>query len=132
MAQPFRMQSANNLRVTAHARALASEVYRVTAIFPARERYGLTAQMRRAAVSIGANIAEGCGRSGDRELMRFLHIALGSASELEFQLQICADPGLVTEEQSANLTESTVRLKRMMASLIKALRKSLHERPTRP
>jgi len=132
MAQPFRMQSANNLRVTAHARALASEVYRVTASFPARERYGLTAQMRRAAVSIGANISEGCGRSGDKELVRFLHIALGSASELEFQLQICADLGLTTEQQSLKLTESIVRLKRMLASLIKALRKSVHANPTHP
>ena len=126
------MQSANNLRVTAHARALATELYRVTARFPVSERYGLTAQMRRAAVSIGANIAEGCGRNGDRELMRFLHIALGSASELEFQLQICADLGLVTEPQSANLTESTVRLKRMLAALIKALRTSHHAHPRHP
>src|SRR5689334_17972112 len=81
-------QSAGNLRVTAHARSLAADIYRLTAIFPVSERYGLTARMRRAAVSIGSNISEGCGRTGDRELVRFLHIALGSASELEFQLQI--------------------------------------------
>ena len=120
------MQSANNLRVTALARSLAGEVYRVTASFPASERYGLMAQMRRAAVSIGANIAEGCGRSGDKELVRFLHIALGSASELEFQIQICADLGILRQEQSGRLTDATVSLKRMLAALIKSLRKSLN------
>ena len=126
------MQSANNLRVTAHARALATELYRVTATFPASERYGLTAQMRRAAVSIGANISEGCGRSGDRELMRFLQIALGSASELEFQLRICTDLGILSRQDSERLTEDTVRLKRMLATLIKALRKGVRDDPIRP
>jgi four helix bundle protein len=126
------MQSANNLRVTAHARALATELYRVTALFPVSERYGLTAQMRRAAVSIGANISEGCGRNGDRELVRFLHIALGSASELEFQLQICFDLGMLSQEHSARLSEDTVRLKRMLASLIKSLRTSVQDAPPRP
>ena len=65
------VQSANNLRVTARARALATGVYRATAQFPVAERFGLTAQMRRAAVSIGSNIAEGCGHRSDRELVRW-------------------------------------------------------------
>jgi four helix bundle protein len=116
------MQSANNLRVTAHARMLGVEVYRFTADFPAAERYGLTSQMRRAAVSIGSNIAEGCGRSGDRELVRFLHIALGSASELEFQVLIASDLGLLSAEQMAALSADVVKVKRSLASLIKALR----------
>jgi len=88
--------------------------------------------MRRAAVSIGSNISEGCGRTGDRELVRFLHIALGSASELEFQILISGDLGLLTEKQSAQLTASTVQLKRMLASLIKALRKSIQGQSSYP
>jgi four helix bundle protein len=126
------MQSADNLRVTAHARSLATDLYRLTSTFPASERYGLTSQMRRAAVSIGSNISEGCGRTGDRELVRFLHIALGSASELEFQILISGDLGLLTEKQSAQLTASTVQLKRMLASLIKALRKSIQGQSSYP
>ena len=126
------MQSATNLRVTKHARTLAADLYRATATFPATERYGLTSQMRRAAVSIGSNISEGCGRTGDRELVRFLHIALGSASELEFQLLICTDLEYLTAEHSAHLTEATVHLKRMLASLIKALRRRIQAHPTHP
>ena len=126
------MQSADNLRVTTHARVLACGLYRVTRGFPAAERYGLTAQMRRAAVSIGSNISEGCGRSSDRELIRFLHIALGSASELEFQLLICADLDLLTKEDSARLGDATARVKRMLASLIKALKRSSHVETLQP
>ena len=79
------MQNPMNLQVTALARTLAGEVYCATAGFPERERFGLTVHMRRSAVSIGSNISEGCGRGGDREFVQFLHVALGSATELEFQ-----------------------------------------------
>ena len=101
---------------------LATDVYRVTRGFPSAERFGLTAQMRRAAVSIGSNIAEGCGRSGDRELVRFLQIALGSASELEFQSQIAADLGLLTGDAASPLLLEISRAKKMLSRLIKALR----------
>src|SRR6476660_5692596 len=68
------MQNPGNLRVTTCARELVAELYTATTRFPVSEQFGLTAQMRRAAVSIGSNIAEGCGRSGERELIRFLHL----------------------------------------------------------
>ena len=84
------MQNAANLRVTGEARHLAVTAYRATDGFPAAERFGLSSQMRRSAVSIGSNIAEGCGRFGNRELVQFLQIAFGSVSELEFQAQIAA------------------------------------------
>ena len=85
------MQPTANLRVAEQAMKLAVAVYRMTSAFPTDERFGLTAQMRRAAVSVGSNIAEGCGRRGNRELLQFLYIASGSASELAFQLQLaCA------------------------------------------
>src|SRR4051812_29332706 len=92
------MQSAKNLHVYAKALELAKTVYLLTGAFPGEERFGLTSQMRRAAVSIGSNIAEGCGRRGDKELMGYLHIALGSASELEFQCELSAELGHVTGE----------------------------------
>jgi len=113
----------------AQARVLAAEVYRATAQFPSDERYGLISQMRRAAVSIGSNIAEGCGRSGDRELVRVLHIALGSASELEFQILIASDLGFLTSDATDSLSLAVVRSKMSLSRLIKSLRTS--ELPTR-
>jgi four helix bundle protein len=78
------MQNARNLQITMRAVGLAGTIYRTTSTFPRAEQFGLTAQMRRAAVSIGSNISEGCGRNGAKEFAHFLHMALGSASELEF------------------------------------------------
>ena len=78
------------LLVWQKAMELVTEVYQATAGFPDTERFGLTAQMRRAAVSIPSNIAEGSGRGTDREFIRFLHIARGSLLELETQIMIAA------------------------------------------
>ncbi len=116
------MQSAANLEVTAVARRLASDVYRVTRAFPAEERFALSIQMRRAAISIGSNIAEGCGRSSDREFAQFLHVALGSASELEFQAFVASDLGLLDRDSGPVLFEDISRAKRMLSRLIKAVR----------
>jgi four helix bundle protein len=126
------MQNPADLRVTTCARELAAGLYSATNRFPTSERFGLTAQMRRAAVSIGSNIAEGCGRSGERELIHFLHIALGSASELEFQLLLSVDLALLSESDAAPLLTRTCDLKRMLAGLIKSLRKRIaHQATTR-
>ena len=75
------------------ARVLAGNAYRLTAQFPPDERFGLTSQIRRAAVSIMSNLAEGCGRNRDTELARFTWIALGSATELESHLILATDLG---------------------------------------
>jgi four helix bundle protein len=119
------MQNSSNLRVTEYARKLATDVYRVTAKFPVGERFGLTVQMRRAAVSIGSNIAEGCGRTGDRELAQFLQIAMGSASELEFQMLIASDLEFLTSQTAPPLLLDVSRVKKMLARLIKAIRSKL-------
>jgi four helix bundle protein len=119
------MQNAANLRVTGEARTLAVAVYRATSRFPAAERFGLTSQMRRAAVSVGSNIAEGCGRFGNRELVHFLQIALGSVSELEFQAQIAIDLEFLPEGGDAQLIDQISDVKRMLARLIKSHRSRL-------
>lgn len=121
------MQNPSRLDVAARARSLALDVYRATAGFPAAERYGLTAQMRRAAVSIGSNSYEGCGRSGLRELMQFLHIALGSIGELEFQILVASDLGFLADA-SPTLLEELDHTKRMLLRLIDALRRRSHGR----
>jgi four helix bundle protein len=79
------------LKVWGKANQLTLSVYKATQIFPKEELYGLTSQMRRSCASIPANIAEGCGRTGEAELARFLQIAMGSASELEYYLLLAYD-----------------------------------------
>jgi four helix bundle protein len=82
------VQDPRKLQVYERASRLSVAVYRLTDGFPASQRFVLAAQMQRAAISIGSNIAEGCGRQSARELRQFLHIALGSARELGFQLHV--------------------------------------------
>jgi four helix bundle protein len=115
------MQSAKNLHVYAKALELAKVVYRITTAFPGEERFGLTSQMRRAGVSIGSNIAEGCGRRGDKELLGYLHIALGSASELEFQCELAIELGYVRSDDLGQLLGQVVAVKRMLSRLIKTI-----------
>jgi four helix bundle protein len=126
------MQDPEKLRVTKCARVLAIEIYTATSHFPVSERFGLTAQMRRAALSIGSNITEGCGRSGVRELIHFLHVALGSASELEFQLLLAVDLALLPDAAATPLLTSSRDLKRMLAGLIRALRRRPAHRAATP
>lgn len=83
--------------------------------------YGLTGQIRRAATSIPANLAEGCGRDGDAELARYCTIARGSASELEYHLLLAHDLKLLQSEDYMQLTERVVELKRMLTALIQKL-----------
>jgi four helix bundle protein len=93
------MSDFKKLRVWEKARELARIVYRATRTFPDTERYGLTSQMQRAVISVGSNIAEGCGRSSEAEKARFFRIAAGSLSELEFQTIIAGDLSFIGEEQ---------------------------------
>lgn len=85
------MRDFRQLKVWAKAHSLTLAVYRATAAFPREEQYGLTSQLRRAAASIPTNLAEGCGRYGDAELARFVGIAAGSASEVEYLLMLARD-----------------------------------------
>ena len=87
------MQDFRNLLVWQKAHALTLELYKTTVSFPPNERFGLTSQIRRCSASIPANLAEGCGRHGDGEFHRFVHIAMGSASELEYHLLLTHDLG---------------------------------------
>jgi four helix bundle protein len=116
------MQNPDNLRVTAESRALAVAVYRATAQLPADERFGLSAQMRRAVVSIGSNIAEGCGRFGNKELVQFLQVSLASATELEFQTQLAIELQLIRGDEATSLPKHIGQLKGMLIRLIKSHR----------
>jgi four helix bundle protein len=99
------------------------EVYRVTRAFPREELYGLTSQLRRAASSVPANIAEGCGRNGDAELARFLAIALGSANELDYHLLLARDLGYLPPTYHEQLTFEAEGVSKMLSAFIDQLRR---------
>lgn len=101
---------------------LVKEVYGVTVSFPASEQFGLTSQIRRSAVSIPSNIAEGCGRNSDKELIQFLFIALGSASELETQIIIAFELDILDKDISDKILDSINEIIRMISSLIKSVK----------
>ena len=96
------------------------KIYEITKFFPKEELFGLTQQMRRSAVSISSNIAEGCSRKGQAETIQFLYIAIGSTSELETQLIIANKLGYVSTVDSALETITTI--KKMLLALTKYLK----------
>ncbi|MGO4906193.1 four helix bundle protein [Flavobacterium sp. W20_MBD1_R3] len=98
-----------DLEVWKKSMDLVVTVYQITQMFPDTEKYGLTIQMRRAAVSIPSNIAEGAARKGDKELMQFLYISIGSLSELETQYLIAIRLGFVAKEDNFDLQLITVK-----------------------
>lgn len=116
------MQDFRKLRVWEKSHHLALVIYRTTVTFPKEELYGLTSQARRAATSIPANIAEGCGRGGKADLARFLQIAMGSASELEYHLLLARDLDLLSSADYKRLTGGVIEVKQMLAALIKKLK----------
>jgi len=99
------MGNFRKLRVWHDARALIRRIYGITGVFPKEERFGLTGQLRRAAVSVAANIAEGSGRHGDRESARFLRIARGSIHEIECELIVAMDLGFLTGDECDSVLE---------------------------
>jgi len=116
------MQDFRGLKVWQKSHELTLAVYRSTERFPKHELYGITNQMRRAAASVPANIAEGCCRSGDVEFARFLQIAMGSASELDYHCLLARDLELLGSETYDRLAGDVTEVKRMLASLIGKLR----------
>ena len=116
------MRNFRELKVWQKSHQLTLEVYKATAKFPREELYGLTSQLRRSSSSVSANIAEGCGRNGDAELARFLQIAMGSASELEYHLLLTHDLNLVSNGEHQQLANATTEVKRMLASFIQRLK----------
>jgi len=116
------MRDFHDLQVWHKSHELTLAVYEATRNFPASELYGLTSQTRRASSSIPTNIAEGCGRGSDKELAQFLHIAMGSASELEYELLLVRDLSLLSTPDYERLNTLTVEVKKMLASFIRWLR----------
>jgi four helix bundle protein len=114
------MQDYRSLRVWQDSRDLALAIYQATSMFPSDERFGLVAQMRRASVSVSSNIAEGCSRSGPRDVARSREIALGSAIELEVQLDLAVRLGMMPPDH--HVIDRCNKVKRSMIRFVKSVR----------
>jgi four helix bundle protein len=122
------MQDFQKLVVWQKAHQLTLDVYRITRTYPKEELYGLTSQTRRAAASIPANIAEGCGRNSGADLARFLHIGAGSASELDYHLILARDLDFIKRSDQSKLSKDISEIKRMLFSLHKKVHpKIIHQ-----
>jgi four helix bundle protein len=111
------MKDFRDLHVWRKAHLLTLDSYKAIVAFPRQETYGLVSQIRRCAVSVAANIAEGCGKRGNGEFQRFLNIAAGSASELEYHFLLARDLEFLVAEDYARLNDAVVEVKKMLASL---------------
>jgi four helix bundle protein len=116
------MKDFRNLKVRDRSHKLTLKIYGITRTFPVEEIYGLKSQMRRASVSIPTNIAEGCGRNSDAELARFLEIAMGSASELEYLVLLSKELNFLDNAVYNSLTAEIIEIKQMLGTLIKKIR----------
>lgn len=123
------MKDFRGLKVWEKAHQLTLLIYRESKNFPNEEKYALTSQLRRSAASVPTNLAEGCGRGPDREFSRFVQVAMGSASEVEYLLLLCHELGYLEDEVHQQLDELTSEVKRMLASLLKKL--NVHDGPRR-
>ena len=103
------------------AHSLTLDLYRLSHQFPKEELYGLVAQLRRAASSIGANLAEGCGRRTQPEFARFTRLAMGSASELDYHLLLSRDLGLLKDEDYQRSSRSLTEVRKMLTSLLSSI-----------
>jgi len=112
-----------DLEVWQESRKLANAIYSLTKVFPKDEQFGLTNQIRRSAVSVSSNIAEGCGRQTSKDTINFLHISRGSLYELETQCFIALDQQYITKDQFKNVFNNIQVCKRLLNGFINYYRK---------
>jgi four helix bundle protein len=120
------MRNYRDLQVWGKAHNLTLELYRVSRGFPREEIYGITSQLRRAAGSIGANLAEGCGRRRSAELARFVRIAMGSANELDYHLLLSRDLGLMNGDDFARTANELTEVRKMLTSFLSSVEEQIN------
>jgi four helix bundle protein len=111
------MRNYEDLQVWRNAHCLTLATYNATRSFPSEERFGLTSQIRRACASIGANLAECCGRRSDGEMARYVQIAMGSGAELSYHLRLAHDLDFLSRDSFVHLRSDLDRVMRMLSSL---------------
>lgn len=122
------MRNYQDLQVWKKAHSLVLDLYRTSRLFPKEEIYGITSQLRRAVMSIGANLAEGCGRRTSSELARFVRISLGSASELDYHLLVCRDLGFLKGEDFVRFSRDLTEIRKMLTSFLNSVEKQIDGR----
>jgi four helix bundle protein len=122
------MRNYRDLQVWTRAHNLTLELYRVSRGFTREELYGITSQLRRAAVSIGANLAEGCGRRSSAELARFVRIAMGSASELDYHLLLSRDLGLMNVDDFTRAANELTEVRKMLTSFLSSVEEQIDQK----
>ena len=122
------METHKDLRIWQHSIDFVLMLYKVTETFPATESFGLVSQMRRAAVSIPSNIAEGYARGNEREILHFLHISSGSISELDTQLMLSNKLCYINNEQYALLSDDLTYIWKQMNALISSIKRKLDDK----
>lgn len=115
------MRDFHNLQIWKRSHELTKEIYSTTRLFPKEEMFGLTSQIRRAISSIPTNIAEGCGRGSNADFSRFLQIAVGSASEVEYQLLLVHELGYIQEDNYNKFSKEVVEIRKMIVTLMMSL-----------
>ena len=122
------MRNYRDLEVWKLSHKLTLTLYSASRKFPKEEMFGLTSQLRRAAISIGANLAEGCGRRTTPEFARFIRIAMGSASELDYHLLLCRDFDFVSREFYERSSKELVRVRKMLFALLSSVEAQMQEK----
>ncbi|MEZ6100774.1 MAG: four helix bundle protein [Pirellulaceae bacterium] len=117
------MRDHRKLRAFELADQLALAVYQTTKTFPKDEMFGMTSQIRRAAVSVPSNIVEGCARNSDADFLRFLDMAFGSGRQLEYQMSLATRLGYINKTESQQLDSIVNELMKVLSGLIKSLRR---------
>jgi len=118
------MRNYRDLQVWSKAHSLTLDLYRISRGFPREEMFGFTSQLRRAAVSVDANFAEGCGRRTSTELARFVRIAMGSASELDYHLLLSRDLGFMKEDDFDHSSSRLTEVRKMLTAFLSTVEKT--------
>lgn len=125
------MQDFRKLIVWDKAQELTLRIYKATERFPTSEKFGLMAQMRSASSSMGANIAEGCGRGSNKEFLRYLHIAIGSTFEIENHILLPGRLKYFDNVEAASMVEDVIEIKRMLSSLMRKVKEAISDKQKR-
>jgi four helix bundle protein len=120
------MQDYKSLKVWQKAHQIVINIYKITKLFPKEELFCLVSQIRRAAISIPANIAEGAGRGSRIDFNRFLQISFGSISELEYELMLSNELGYINKDSYKKIEASIEEVKKMLSGLIKSIKKTIN------
>ena len=118
------MHNYKELKIWQRAMEYAEEIYKLTALLPVDEKFGLISQIRRSSIAVASNIAEGCGRHTDKQLHQFLSVALGSLCEIDTQILLCERLNILSHSQVDKLNQENNELQKMVYSFMKSLNQS--------